>query len=64
VLTVTHALGRATHTDVQMTKGEDATYFGVNLGPATFNNTLAVELALMGFAEVRFLSPCSVEFVS
>jgi hypothetical protein len=37
----------------QMTQGADATYFGVNLGPATFNNTLVVELALMGFAEVR-----------
>jgi hypothetical protein len=36
-----------------MTKGADATWFGVNLGPATFNNTLAVQLALMGFAEVR-----------
>lgn len=36
---------------IGMTKGEDATYFGVNLGPATFNNTLVVELALMGFAE-------------
>jgi hypothetical protein len=35
-----------------MTKGEDATWFGLNLGPATFNNTFAVEMALMGFAEV------------
>jgi len=36
---------------IGMTKGEDATWFGLNLGPATFNNTAAVELALMGFAE-------------
>merc|ERR1711998_356172 len=36
---------------MSMVKGEDATWFGLNLGPATFNNTFAVEVALMGFAE-------------
>mmetsp|Transcript_47745 Transcript_47745/g.91288 ORF Transcript_47745/g.91288 Transcript_47745/m.91288 type:complete len:265 (-) Transcript_47745:314-1108(-) len=36
---------------LSMVNGGDATWFGLNLGPATFNNTAAVEIAMMAFAE-------------
>jgi light-harvesting complex I chlorophyll a/b binding protein 1 len=34
-----------------MANGGNSTYFGADLGPATFNNTAAVEIAMMAFAE-------------
>jgi light-harvesting complex I chlorophyll a/b binding protein 1 len=34
-----------------MVNGGNSFYFGADLGPATFNNTAAVEIALMAFAE-------------
>ena len=47
-----------------MANGGDSAYFGANLGPATFKNTAAVEVAMMAFAEVTVLpthwsTPCS-----
>jgi len=44
-----------------MANGGESLYFGANLGPATFNNTAAVEIAMMTFAEGKRASQTDAE---
>ena len=57
------ALGYGNWIDAPMTmvNGGNSTYFGADLGPATFNNTAAVEIAMMAFAEGKRASQTDPE---